>query len=1304
MSTTATTTQIRRLATAVVAGALAFTPLALPAPQAAAQDVVVSPTPDPQAPRVSNGRVYAIDTYGPLVAVGGSFTTIRPGAGGADSERQWLFIYNSETGAVLDSFQPQLTGTGTNAPAPGNGLVKDQPGVEAVQFAPDGQSLYVGGWFTSVNGAPVDRLVRLGLDGQVVPGFSASFNNTVTDLELTGDRLIVSGRFGQANGQPAARLLSVDPQTGATQYDFNLPATESRNQYGGYVNEIDASDDGRWLVVSGSFRKIAGQSRNQLALIDLQGTPSVANWSTDTYAPNCSASSTDSGSYIRGLAFSPDSSFFVVSTTGAYGGVNAMCDTTVRWDVPPTASGDDVRYTWRAHTGGDTLWASEVTDSAVYVGGHQRWMNNPVPTNSSGGISGDNDGPGAVSRPGIAALDPLTGVPLSWNPGRDRGRGAEAILATDSHLFVGHDTDLWGGAIRQRLAQLPVAGGTANPQPTAVDLPVDLWFTDGSTLNRASFDGAQVGTPTRVGGPTVDGISWTGTRGGFVQAGKVHYFGASDAFYSRTFDGSTFGPAVNLSATVGYVDTNRNQTPYDQPVGVAETTAATYSNGRIYYLKSNDTRLFQRGYSLESGIIEGTEQVAAGSELGTARALAYIGDWLYVATADDRLWRYHAPDGALDLATRELVDGGSRVDWGDVRGLWATPTSGTAVPPTAPAPLTCAEPTGWKASYWSNIGLQGAATTTRCEAAIDYDYGSSGPSGAGVGSDNFSASWTRTITLDAPGAIKVDATVDDGVRAYVDGKRVIDSWVDSSAVLRTGTSEALPAGEHTVRVEMYERTGSAVARVRASVVAAPATQPAPDNMPGDTEVTSPTSGQVLVNTPLRASGTATDNVGVTTVRVSVADRNSPDQRWLQPNGTFGSAYATRPATLATPGGQSTTWSLGPITLPPGSYSLEARTSDAAGFVDPTPARTVFTVTNDVPDTTKPVVGVDAPTQNQQVRTSTVPASGTATDDTGVTGVQVGVYNRAGTAETRWLQADGTWGPTARFRAATLAAPGATSTGWTLGVPLPDGQYALDVRAVDARGNTATNVWRPFTVSTVVPDTTKPQMTIGSPAKNATVAARTVSASGTTSDDTAVQDVRVAVYDRAAGAAGPWLQADGTWGTRYAFRLAEVPAAGARSSDWSLALDLPDGLYAFDVRAADRAGNVGDSTWWPFVVNAPSADASAPRATIARPASKALTTRRVSLTGSARDDRGVRRVLVAVRKPGTGSRKWLQRDGRWGERQAFRVARLVRPDQRKTGWTVALRLPRGSFQVVVLATDRSANVQRSAAQRVVQVRR
>jgi hypothetical protein len=458
-----------------------------------------------------------------------------------------------------------------------------------------------------------------------------------------------------------------------------------------------------------------------------------------------------------------------------------------------------------------------------------------------------------------------------------------------------------------------------------------------------------------------------------------------------------------------------------------------------------------------------------------------------------------------------------------------------------------------------------------------------------------------------------------------------------------------------------------------------------------------------VSTAVSTSGTATDNVGVTAVRVAVYNRaGTSANRWLQADGSWGAAYASRNATLETPGATSTTWSLGPVTLPEGSYAIDARTVDAAGFVDPDRAWRPFTVSTRTVDTTKPTLTVAAPAANQQVTTSAVTATGSISDDVGVGAVRVGVYNVNGTTETRWLQADGSWGPTLRLREATLAAPGATTSGWSLGVTLPDGKYAFDTRGFDTSNNQATNVWRPFTVVTTAPDTTKPTASVTAPAKGSTVATRTVTGTGTVADDTAVQQVRVGVYNRANSAA-PWLQADGSWGSTYAFRLAEVPEAGATASSWRLALDLPDGLYAFDVRPADKAGNIGASTWWPFVVNVPSADGSAPTATVA--ARPIVTPKAVEVTGSARDNRGVRRVLVAVSRIGAPERsRWLQGNGRFGQYQVFRWAVLERPEGRRTGWHLALSLPRGRYSLTVLATDRSNNVQRKAATRRLTVTR
>src|SRR5215203_76983 len=137
---------------------------------------------------------------------------------------------------------------------------------------------------------------------------------------------------------------------------------------------------------------------------------------------------------MRDVDIAPSGGYFVVAATGAFaGGVGSgtLCDTVTRWELNATGAGQEP--TWADYSGGDTLTQVKVTGPAIYVGGHQRWMNNP--------FVGDAVGPGAVPREGLAAVDPRNGLPFSWNPGRARGVGVWEFLPTTAGLWIGHDTN-----------------------------------------------------------------------------------------------------------------------------------------------------------------------------------------------------------------------------------------------------------------------------------------------------------------------------------------------------------------------------------------------------------------------------------------------------------------------------------------------------------------------------------------------------------------------------------------------------------------------------------------------------------------------------------------------------------------------------------------------------------------------------------------------------------------------------------------------------------------------------------------------
>ncbi|MCB0122511.1 MAG: hypothetical protein KDE58_09725, partial [Caldilineaceae bacterium] len=89
-----------------------------------------------------------------------------------------------------------------------------------------------------------------------------------------------------------------------------------------------------------------------------------------------------------------------------------------------------------------------------------------------------------------------------------------------------------------------------------------------------------------------------------------------------------------------------------------------------------------------------------------------------------------------------------------------------------PAPLSAQE--SWQASYWNNATLTGEPTVTRQELRIDYNWGLSSPDPR-IADDTFSARWTRTEQL-AEGTYRFTATVDDGIRLWLNGVRILEDW------------------------------------------------------------------------------------------------------------------------------------------------------------------------------------------------------------------------------------------------------------------------------------------------------------------------------------------------------------------------------------------------------------------------------------------------------------------------------------------------------------------------------------------------
>jgi hypothetical protein len=116
---------------------------------------------------------------------------------------------------------------------------------------------------------------------------------------------------------------------------------------------------------------------------------------------------------------------------------------------------------------------------------------------------------------------------------------------------------------------------------------------------------------------------------------------------------------------------------------------------------------------------------------------------------------------------------------------------------------------------------------------------------------------------------------------------------------------------------------------------------AADTSSPNTNVTYPSwDGSIpLMTTVLK--GTATDDIGVASVRVAIMDRITG--RWWHEDGTWGT-YRWHDATLSSAESTSTGWSFSWPVLSPGDYGVRAEAADTAGNLDPTPAWVRFSVT------------------------------------------------------------------------------------------------------------------------------------------------------------------------------------------------------------------------------------------------------------------------------------------------------------------------------------------------------------------------
>ena len=106
----------------------------------------------------------------------------------------------------------------------------------------------------------------------------------VKDLAINGSRLFLAGPFAAVGGQPRSGLAAVDAATGAVDPDVAVAFTAPRQGTTPRVETIAVTPDGTTLVAAGNFTLVDGQTRWQVALIDVGSHPArVLDWQTNRF-------------------------------------------------------------------------------------------------------------------------------------------------------------------------------------------------------------------------------------------------------------------------------------------------------------------------------------------------------------------------------------------------------------------------------------------------------------------------------------------------------------------------------------------------------------------------------------------------------------------------------------------------------------------------------------------------------------------------------------------------------------------------------------------------------------------------------------------------------------------------------------------------------------------------------------------------------------------------------------------------------------------------------------------------------------
>ncbi|MDQ0079666.1 chitodextrinase, partial [Arthrobacter oryzae] len=407
-----------------------------------------------------DGVVWQQVIVGNTVYAVGNFSSARPAGAAPGTQtvpRSNMLAYNLATGVLDTTFAPVL-----NAQA------------LTVAVSPDGSRVYVGGSFTTVNGATAYRVAALypagsPNAGQMIPGFQPYVDSRVNAIVATDTAVYLGGWFNAVGTQARTKLGAVSASTGA-------PLAWAPVTANGNVTAMVLTPDKNKIVVGGNFTTLNGSSNPGYGLgaVDLAAGASLP-WAANSVVRNAGpeagiTSLTADGENVYGTGY----------TFGGGG----------RLEGTFSARGTDGTLNWIEDCHGDTYGVAPVGD-VIYTVSHAHFCGNigafpqPDPWAFHPGMAFSKNATGIITRDPLGYFN-FAGNPrpslLTWFPDLAVGsftgqsQAAWAVAGNSNFVVMGGEFPSVNGTAQQGLVRFAVkplapnsqgpmvAGGAFNPR------------------------------------------------------------------------------------------------------------------------------------------------------------------------------------------------------------------------------------------------------------------------------------------------------------------------------------------------------------------------------------------------------------------------------------------------------------------------------------------------------------------------------------------------------------------------------------------------------------------------------------------------------------------------------------------------------------------------------------------------------------------------------------------------------------------------------------------------------------------------